>query len=764
MSPKKLIIALWAVVLAVALAVVFTPSGEGYREYAATQVAPAAKVVASPSDGVTAVSQSASTVVPVADSQTMAVREVGAPALSLSGVVHAMAPSGATSKNTAAPVAETKTNVASGRTAPSVYRPAPQTTMDEREEAAILAGVNRRHFLAACEHDHDLLLASGEKPLYACRGMNAPVGPDTKVITTTPSYPTAQTFLLHSRPGAARKVYLDFTGHTTTGTPWNGAWGKVTFTTPPFSLDANTANFSNAEHAAIQSVWRLMAEDFAGFDVDVTTEDPGVEGLLKTSGGDLNHGMRVIFGPDQNSTGAGGVAYVGSFGALRTPTQTDIPCFVFAGAGASAKFMGEAGSHEVGHTVGLNHDGTAADAYFAGHGTGATSWAPIMGVGYGREIVQWSKGDYAGANNDEDDVAIMRAFIPVVTDEFPGTFAAATFVTGLSADVGGIIATAGDIDILKINAGRGNLVIMPKVALSSPNLRLQIRVLDSSGAVLGTYLGTGATGSMAPRPITVAIPTEGMHFIELNGVGNGTGGDPDGTGVTEGYNDYASVGFYSFTASWPDPVNKPPVANATLSANTTYDYQIQQSAMVNFNGTLSTDPDGVILRYLWDFKDVYPVGATGATASHRYKAPGTYYPTLTVFDDRGASASTTVTVTVNGQPRLPSCSLALVTGSFSRLNSIHDVANATILVQDQFGNPVRRALVYVSASGLVSMSRTAVRTNEFGQVSVTTPGLRRGARGSVTFTVSTVDSPGRPYVNTSLAPVTAVAPTVTLTR
>ena len=42
--------------------------------------------------------------------------------------------------------------------------------------------------------------------------------------------------------------------------------------------------------------------------------------------------------------------------------------------------------------------------------------------------------------------------------------------------------------------------------------------------------------------------------------------------------------------------------------------------------------------------------------------------------------------------------------------------------------------------------------------------FRRGARGSVIFTVSTVDSPGRPFVNTSVAPVTAVAPSVTLTR
>ncbi len=768
MSPRKLIIALWAVVVAVALAICFTASNDGYREFAATQVAPTNIVSVPASDKSAVVPPSAvlpsSSVASVPGSQAPEAREAVAPAFSLSGVAQAMAPSGVDANGASAPAAPTNKSEPSARTASTAYRPAPQATMAEREEAALLAGVDRRQFLAACDHDHDLLLASGQKPLYACRGMKAPVGPDTKVITTTPTYPNSQTFLLHSRPGAARKVYLDFTGHTTTGTPWNGAWGKVTFTTPPFSLDADTANFSNAEHAAIQAVWRMMAEDFAGFEVDVTTEDPGIQALLKTSGDDLNHGMRVIFGPDQNATGAGGVAYVGSFGALRLPTQTDIPCFVFAGTRATAKFMGEAGSHEVGHTVGLNHDGTSTDEYFSGHGTGATSWAPIMGVGYGREVVQWSKGEYADADNDQDDFAVIRTYIPTVADEFGGNLDSATFVTGLSADVGGIVANASDIDILKVNAGRGNLVITPKVALSSPNLRLQVRVLDAKGTVLGTYLGTGAPGNMAPAPITVAITNDGTHYIELNGVGNGTGGVTDGNGSTEGYTDYGSSGYYSFTATWPDPANKPPVADATLSSTLTYNYQTQPTASVNLNGTLSTDPDGIIVRYVWDFKDVYPVGGTGATVSHRYKAPGTYYPTLTVFDDRGASASTTVTVTVNGPIRLPTCSLALVAGSFVRLNSVHDVANATILVQDQYGNPLRRALVFVSASGLVSMNRTTLRTDDLGRVSVSTPGFRRGARGSVVFSVSKVESPGRPYVTTTAAPVVTVAPTVTVSR
>lgn len=756
MSPKKLIIALWAVVALVALAILFAPSNDGYREFAATQVAPARSVTRT----TPVASETPAPVSAVQPAKVTVVREAGFPAAGLDGVARAMNPAPASAS--AAPVAFSRpadskpADAKVGGRGFGPYVPAPQSSAATREEAVALSGVERPHFLKACDHDHDLLLASGQTPLFACRGVQVPAGPDTTPITTTPTYPTTQTFLLHSRPSATRKVYLDFTGHTTTGTPWNGTWNRPTFTTPPYTIDGDTSTFNNAEHAAIQTVWRRMAEDFAPFDVDVTTEEPSADALLRTSSADQAYGMRVIFGPDQNATGAGGVAYVGSFNSIRTAGSSDIPCFVFAGVGAGAKFMVEAGSHEVGHTVGLLHDGTSTEGYFGGHGTGAGSWAPIMGVGYYKDIVQWSKGEYTDANNTQDDLAVIATYIPVAADEFGDTTATATPVTGVSAEVGGIIATTADVDTLKINAGRGDLVITPKVALSSPNLRLQIKVLNSAGTVLGTYVGDGTDGNMAPGPITLALPAEGFYYIQLEGVANGTG-------VADGYSDYGSLGYYSFTATWAELGNRRPIANATLSANTTYDY-VNPAATVNFNGTLSTDPDGVIVRYLWDFKDTYPSTAVGATATHRYKAPGTYYPTLTVIDDLGAAASTTVTVTVTGATRTPSCSLALVTGSFVRLNSVSDVANATILVQDQYGNPVRKAVVYVSSTGLVSMRRTALRTDDFGRVNVSTPGFKRGARGSVVFTVSTVESPGRPFVNTTVAPVTAVAPTVTLTR
>ena len=67
--------------------------------------------------------------------------------------------------------------------------------------------------------------------------------------------------------------------------------------------------------------------------------------------------------------------------------------------------MGQIISHEVGHTFGLSHDGTSQASYYAG----AKGWGPIMGASYGRRASHWSTGEYADANNPEDDTAIIAA-------------------------------------------------------------------------------------------------------------------------------------------------------------------------------------------------------------------------------------------------------------------------------------------------------------------------------------------------------------------
>ena len=70
-----------------------------------------------------------------------------------------------------------------------------------------------------------------------------------------------------------------------------------------------------------------------------------------------------------------------------------------------------------------------------------------------------------------------------------------------------------------------------------------------------------------------------------------------------------------------------------------------------FNGHGSSDDDGTITSYGWDFGD--GTTANGASVDHPYAGPGSYTVTLTVTDDDGAAATTTrvvapITLTAHG--------------------------------------------------------------------------------------------------------------------
>lgn len=68
-------------------------------------------------------------------------------------------------------------------------------------------------------------------------------------------------------------MYLDFDGCVTTGSWWNAA--IATIITPPYGTDNLPGSFSLEEKKEIVAMWRGVAEDYAAFDVDITTEDPG---------------------------------------------------------------------------------------------------------------------------------------------------------------------------------------------------------------------------------------------------------------------------------------------------------------------------------------------------------------------------------------------------------------------------------------------------------------------------------------------------------
>jgi|GEM_PF-872265 len=80
---------------------------------------------------------------------------------------------------------------------------------------------------------------------------------------------------------------------------------------------------------------------------------------------------------------------------------------------------------------------------------------------------------------------------------------------------------------------------------------------------------------------------------------------------------------------------------------------------VTFDGSGSSDTDGSVVSYAWDFGNERT--ATGAVASANYTSPGTYTTTLTVTDNRGATGTATKVIVVTGAPNVaPTAVIATV--------------------------------------------------------------------------------------------------------
>ena len=92
----------------------------------------------------------------------------------------------------------------------------------------------------------------------------------------------------------------------------------------------------------------------------------------------------------------------------------------------------------------------------------------------------------------------------------------------------------------------------------------------------------------------------------------------------------------------PPPVNSAPVA--VISASVTDGFA---ALTVNFSGSGSSDSDGSISTYAWDFGDGGATGP-GASTSHTFTEPGGYNVRLTVTDDDGATDSVLRNIRVRG--------------------------------------------------------------------------------------------------------------------
>jgi RHS repeat-associated protein len=203
--------------------------------------------------------------------------------------------------------------------------------------------------------------------------------------------------------------------------------------------------------------------------------------------------------------------------------------------------------------------------------------------------------------------------------------------------------------------------------VAAGNYVLTARATDNSGAI-STSSAVNITVTTPNQP-PVASPGGSYSgnsgtLIQFNGSGSS---DSDGTITNYQWNfgdgtsgsglaplhAYASPGTYAATLTVTDnggatttantsavitsPSNQPPIAHPGGP------YSAVSGTPIQFNGTSSSDPDGTITHYQWNFADGT---GSGASPSHIFTSSGSHLVTLTVTDNGGATNSRSINLDV----------------------------------------------------------------------------------------------------------------------
>lgn len=400
---------------------------------------------------------------------------------------------------------------------------------------------------------------------------------------------------LQSLPGSPYVVYLDMDGEVSTSR-WAG--GQTINAQPMgFSLDQ------------MRSVWELVAEDFRPFNLNVTTNRAVFDATPQN-----RRMMCILTTTNTAAPGSGGVAYIGSFS-----WNNNDPCWTF---NRGVKSAAETTSHEIGHTLFLQHDGlTNGTVYYNGH----NNWAPIMGSSMSqiRTATHWDIGEYANANNQQNDLSDIttRNGFGYRQDDHGNTIQNATLLDvnfdgtvngnlNINQNVngnGGIIERNTDIDVFRLDiptSGNVNLTAAPHP--NYPNLNIKLDLLNSDGDIIQT--------SDPNNNVSATINTSlnsGTYYFKVDGVG-------DGANPSVGYSDYNSMGVYTLNGEVPPP-SPLPVVNFKADAQ-----KGCSGIQVQFTDESFNNPES----WLWTFEGGNPATSNNQNPLVTYNQPGIYNVTL----------------------------------------------------------------------------------------------------------------------------------------
>jgi hypothetical protein len=374
---------------------------------------------------------------------------------------------------------------------------------------------------------HDVLCAStgATYPIHATNG-----GYPRRSQNSHPAKTIARNTRLNasgyfeSNAGAPTVIYCDFDGEVVNQPLW----------------DTNTINAapSGLSDESVLEILKLVAEDFAPFDVNVTN-DRSVYDRTPT----YKRVMCISTPTDTASPGSGGVAFLDTF-------RDDLVCWNFNLSGDT--ISGDTISHEVGHTLNLDHHGDNSQnssEYHDGHSSESRDWGPIMGSAFDAEMVQWSDGNYTFAtNSNQDDLQLITNYgLSYRADDYGNDSATGEniSISNIPATRYGIIERSTDVDVFNVtysSLGKVQVAGTGREGAQS-NLDVGLRILDSDEVIV--YEQTGDTTDNA---LTELLLEPGTYQVSIQG---DSSGNPYGNPAT-GWSSYGSLGQYE-VSFLPDP-------------------------------------------------------------------------------------------------------------------------------------------------------------------------------------------------------------------
>jgi len=455
----------------------------------------------------------------------------------------------------------------------------------------------------------------------------------------------------HSLPGASYALYLDFDGH------YQANWLNYRdVVTPVFDLDRDAPTLSANEREAIHTIWASVAEDFAPFNLDVTTEAPSPNEYIKY--------QRVVVGgttSDWVGGNEGGIAPLGTF----STSQWQVPGYAFtsgyydntiATPGQIASIV----SHEAGHTFGLSHqsrfeNGVLTETYRKEE----DGDSPLMGNGY-TEPATWDRGP-SESGEIQDDLDLLSSNVNGFgyrPDDHGSTIGQATVLGNVatSPTLAGIVGRNSDVDFFNFTVpSPARIQVDVSAANIAPNIDVALMLFDATGTLIEQQNPDGSQGARVTRTLAT-----GQYYASVASSGK-----------------YGRIGQYLLSASVA--VSTPRVqivdpAGATVSLDTPgfYDLGVTSSGSVAEGRYRITNTGAATLRLN------APTASAGFSATVGQTALATGESTdllIVATPAQGGLQSGTVTLTSNDPTH---ATLALPVSVVVRTPSLPDLVATEI--------------------------------------------------------------------------------------